>query len=136
MSANDFFLGRCPHCNQRLQVATEPQQVALQLLCMEMASACDWPAGSGQHIDAKHFKQLLILAYERYHEREARVLPALDGEGWDCVYRRSSRLEKGEASEVLAMGNVWLAERGVLRPLSWRERLLEKTEALDGADQT
>jgi hypothetical protein len=121
-----FFLSTCPRCGARLEVVTEPQKLAFQMICLELERGCEWPVDSGEHIDAKHWAQLMILAYEREHEREAKILPALDGDGWDVVFKRFSRLEKQEGSEVLAFANAWAADHGVMRKLSARERRREK----------
>lgn len=79
------------------------------MVCIDIDRQRDWPAGSGLYIGPKNWKQLLIAAWERYNEREAKILPAIDGEGFDVVYRRSSRLSKTEASEVLEFANSFLA---------------------------
>jgi len=121
----DFFTARCPNCNFLIEVITEPQKVALQMLCMDIDRQRDWPAGSGHHVGARKWKQLLILAWERYHEREAELLPAIDGDGFDVVYRRDSRLSRTEASELLAFADAWAAEQGIVRSKSGRERRLD-----------
>ncbi len=127
--SESFFIRRCPQCNFLIEVMSEAQKVALQMLCMDMEQQRDWPAGSWQHISAKKWKQLLILAWERDHEREAEILPAIDGDNFDIVFRRPDRLTKDEASEVLAFGNAWAAENGVVRTKS-RRQIREEQEAL------
>jgi hypothetical protein len=123
--SESFFTSRCPHCHQLIEVITEPQKVAFQLMCLDIDRGRDWPEGSGHRIGAKKWKQLIILAWERYHERDAEILPAIDGDGFDVVYRRDSRLSKPEASEILAFTDAWMAERGIKRSRSFAERTAE-----------
>lgn len=124
-----FFISRCPHCHQLIEAVTEPQKIAFQMICLELERECEWPPDSGEHIDVEHWKQLMILAYEREHAREAKILPAIDGEGWDVVFKRFARLDKHEGSEVLAFANAWAADHGVTRKLSARERRRDASQA-------
>ena len=110
-----FFCERCPHCQQLIEVVSEPQKVAFQVLCTEIDKFLEVPADSGHHIGPKKVKQLILLAYERDHDREAEILPAIDGDGWDVVFKRFSRLTKQEGSEVLAFAEAWASEHGVER---------------------
>lgn len=120
--ADSFFLTKCTFCGHLLQVVSEPQKVAFQLICKSIDEQLDWPHGSGHHIGEKKWAQLIMLAYERYHEREAEVLPAIDGDGWDVVYKRFGRLTKEEGAEVLAFADAWAADHDVVRSRSGRER--------------
>ncbi len=117
----NFFAERCPHCGLPIEVITEPQKVAFQLLCMDIDRQRQVPEGSGHHLGAKAWKQMLISAWERAHDREVEVLPAIDGVGWDVVFRRADRLSKTEASEIIAFADAWCAERGIVRSKSRRE---------------
>lgn len=123
--SESFFADRCPHCHLLIEVITEPQKIAFQMMCLDIDRQRDWPAGSGHHIGARKWKQLLILAWERVHERDAEILPAIDGDGFDVVYRRSSRLSSDEAGELLAFVDAWMAEQGIIRSQSRRERRAE-----------
>lgn len=119
---SDFFTRFCPHCHNLITVATEAQQIALQLLCLDIDRQRDWPEGSGHHIGSEKWKQLLLLAWERAHDGEdGEILPSIDGAGFDIVYRRPERLAKVEMSELLAFADAWCAERGIVRSRSRRE---------------
>lgn len=120
-----FFCERCPACGTLIEVITDPQKIALQMMCMDIDRQRDWPEGSGHRIGSRKWKQLLILAWERVHDRDAQALPAIDGEGFDVVYRRDSRLTKEEASELLAFTDSWMAQNGITRSKSRRERMEE-----------
>jgi len=125
MSADDFFRSLCPRCGYRIEVITEAQKTALRMLCIDIDRQREFPPGSGHHIGYKKVKQMLVYAWERAHDREAEMLPAFDDEGWDCVFRRDSRLTKEEASELLAFGEAWAVEKAIVRSKSGRERRLD-----------
>ena len=123
----DFFTRRCPHCRALIVAATEAQQLALRMICMDLSQRCDWPRGSGHHLDYKKWKQLLVLAWARAHDAEAgEILPSIDESGFDIVYLRPERLPKLNMTELLAFADAWAAEHGVTRTPSRRDRLLEQ----------
>ena len=127
MSASSFFAATCPFCHKFIEVASESQQIALQLMCLDLARGAEWPQGSGQHIDAGRWKQLLMLSWFRAHGIEdGQVYPSLDGIGFDIAYRHPERLPKIHMSELLAFADAWCAEHGVVRSKSRRE-LREQT---------
>ena len=121
--SQSFFVDRCPHCHLVIEVASEAQAIALQMMCLDIDRQTDWPRGSGYHVGARKWKQLLIAAWERFHERDADVLPAIDGVGFDVCFRRSDRLSSVEMSELLAFADHWMAEQGIARSPSRRERI-------------
>jgi hypothetical protein len=73
----------------------------------------EWPPNSGQHIDGEAMKRLLMCAYERTQKRSAEIYPALDGHGFDIVYRRTSRLSKREASEFMEYVLAFAVDKGL-----------------------
>lgn len=93
---------------------TVDQSNALHAICGDLSRQRDWPRGSGEMLDTEAWKRLLISAWERAHGRPAAMYPALDGAGFDVVYRRSSRLAKSEFSELLEFACAWAVENGVV----------------------
>lgn len=110
-----FFADHCPNCGAFIEQRNTGQNGAFHALCAEIDRALDWPRGSGLKIGVLPWKRLLVAAWERTHGRRAELYPALDGEGFDVVYKRSSRLSKKEMSELLEFANAWAAENGVVR---------------------
>jgi hypothetical protein len=78
--------------------------------CTDLAKTQDWPKGSGQMLDKEAWKRLLIAAWERAHKRSAQFYPALDGNGMDVVYTRSSNMTKAEMSDLIEYIKWWRAE--------------------------
>lgn len=109
----DFAIDRCPNCGMGLRQRSHEQNAGMHVLFDEIAKRKDWPSGSGQLLDAETWKRLLLAAYERTQGRAAQAFPALDGQGWDFVHRRSSRLSKREASEFMEFVMAWSAENGI-----------------------
>lgn len=109
-----FFTDRCPHCKQLIEVRTHGQNGAFHALCSDIDRQLDWPRGSGLRIGVLAWKRLLIAAWERTHGQQAEFHPAIDGPGFDVVYRRSSRLTKQEMNELIEFGNSWAAQNGVV----------------------
>lgn len=124
--SEDFFTRNCPRCGHRIAVATEGQQLAFKLLCIDIDAQRDWPKNSGHHIGYKAWRQLFVAAWERIHDREAVVLPSVDGFDFDIIFRRADRLTTAELSEILPMVEAWMAENGVKRSRSGRERRSEQ----------
>lgn len=108
-----FFADYCPECGAFIEQRTHGQNGAFHALCSEIDTQLDWPRGSGLKIGVLPWKRLLIAAWERTHGRPAEFFPSIDGVGFDCVYRRSSRLSKKEMSGLLEFSNAWAAEQGV-----------------------
>lgn len=109
-----FFAGKCPHCGRIIQQRNEGQNGAFHALCTELDRQLDWPRGSGLKIGAVPWKRLLVCAWERTHGRPADIYPALDGHGFDMVYRRTSRMTRQEMSELIEFAHAWAAEQGVV----------------------
>lgn len=98
-----------------LSVTEEKRNVAqnakLHATISEIARQKDW---AGKRWDADVWKRLLIAAWCRTRNEAPIILPALDGNGIDAVYRRSSELTKAECSELLEFVIAWAAQNGVV----------------------
>ncbi len=114
MSGRIYLVDRCPHCGRRIQQRSAEQNAAFHAICGELAEQLDWPAGSGNMIDKEAWKRLLVAAGERAAGRRAELYPALDGQGFDIVYRRTSRLPKQDQSELIEFAKAYGAERGAV----------------------
>ena len=102
---------------------TAEQHAALQMIYQEFALQRDWPRGSGELHGPTVWKRLIIAAWERTQGHHAEVYPAIDGAGHDVVYRRQSRLNIAEASELIEFAKYMAGELEVkLREPQPKER--------------
>jgi hypothetical protein len=64
----------------------------------------------GEPMDLEDWKRLFVQAWGRVHNQGVRMLPALDGHGWDAIYRRTSKLSRRECADlsdyILAWGSM------------------------------
>lgn len=120
--SGSFFADYCPHCGKFIEVRTQGQNGDFHMLCTDLSKQRDWPRKSGCKISVLAWKRLLVAAWEREHGRHAELYPTIDGEGFDVVYRRTSRLSRTEMQELIHFGNAWAANEGVVRSKSKRER--------------
>lgn len=80
----------------------------------------DWPPGSGKLQGPSAWWELFVAAYDRLQKREAELMPAIDGvgfdgNGFDFVRgpRRRRKLNTAEIGEIIEYVKAWSAERGV-----------------------
>lgn len=106
-------IDRCPRCGETLRERSLEQNSALHAKIHDIAQQLYWPRGSKQILSPEQWKRLLIAAWDRANSRSADIFPALDGHGFDVVYRRSSRLSKKDATELLDWVDAWGTEEGV-----------------------
>lgn len=84
------------------------------MLCEDLARQLDVPEGSGQKFNVRTWKQILVAAWEQVeNEREAPIVPSLESDGFEIIFRRDSRLAKQEMSEVIEFAYAYGAGRGV-----------------------
>lgn len=87
------------------------QNAKLHATIAEIAKQKEW---AGQRWDKEVWKRLLTAAWMRARGERVTVVPSLDGQGVDVVFRRTSSLSKGECSELLDFVMAWAAENGVV----------------------
>ena len=67
----------------------------------------------GVPMDAEDWKRMLIAAWCRVHNEPARMVPALDGHGFEVLYRRSSKLSRAECADLSEYILAWGTDQGV-----------------------
>ena len=92
---------------------TEPtrnleQNALLHALLTEIAAKEQW---AGRYRDIETWKRLLTCAWMRATGRNAEILPAVDGHGFDVLYRRTSTMSVSEMTELIEYINAWWAEK-------------------------
>lgn len=81
---------------------------ALHATLGEIAEHVEW---AGKRWDIETWKRLLVAAWTRATGERTLVLPALDGQGVDIVFRRTSQMTQAEMRDLLGFIDAWKAER-------------------------
>lgn len=80
---------------------------ALHAKLTEIAQTREW---AGRRWDVEVWKRLLTAAWGRATGQALVMLPALDGDGVDVVFRRTSELTQAECRDLLAFVEAWEAQ--------------------------
>jgi len=86
------------------------ENAMLHALLTDISKQIEW-AGSKRDVDT--WKRLLTAAWCRAMGEQVELLPAVDGHGFDIVFRRTSKLTVGECAELIEFVQAWAAEKGV-----------------------
>jgi len=89
---------------------TLEQNAALHAAITDIAKQVKW---HGEQMDIEDWKRLLTAAWARAEREPVKLVPALDGHGFDVLYRRTSRMSKREVSSLLDYLHAWGTEQGV-----------------------
>lgn len=87
------------------------QNAMLHGMISRISAQKEW-AGKKRDIDT--WKRLLVAAWTRAIGEPVEILPALDGNGVDIVFRKTSKLSVSECSELIEFVLAWATENGVL----------------------
>lgn len=93
------------------QKRSSPQNARLHAMLTELAAQCDW---CGQKLPMEVWKRLCMAAWMREERQSPQLVPALDGNGVDIIYERTSKLSKDECGRLMEWIEAFAAERGVL----------------------
>lgn len=94
----------------RPEKRSDAQNRLLHACLSEISKQVEW-AGAKRDVDT--WKRLLTAAWLRARGEPIEMLPALDGNGVDIVFRRTSQLTKAECAELSEFVMAWAAERGI-----------------------
>ncbi len=91
---------------------TEPTRnleinAALHATIGEIAERCEW---AGRKWDAETWKRLLVSSWARAKGEHVQLVPALDGQGFDIVMIRTSKLSQSDARDLMGWIDAWMAE--------------------------
>jgi hypothetical protein len=100
----------CPNCGCELEVRSNAANAKLHAMLTEISHRMQW---AGQTLDVESWKRLFIAAFAREKKQGAQFFPAIDGQGFDVVYRRSSRMGKREMIELIDWITAWCAQHGI-----------------------
>ena len=90
---------------------SSPQNARLHAMLTELSLRVDW---CGKKLPMEVWKRLCMAAWMREEHQSPQLVPALDGNGVDIIYERTSRLTKDECGRLMEWIEAFAAERGVL----------------------
>jgi hypothetical protein len=80
------------------------QNALLHATIQDIAERREW---AGRSWDAETWKRLLVAAWTRAQGEQIMLVPALDGQGVDIVFRRTSTLTKTECADLITFIQAW-----------------------------
>lgn len=83
------------------------------LLHAVIASIADQKQWAGEYLDTEAWKRLMVAAWCRATQQGAKIVPAIDGYGFDVIYRRTSTLSKRECAELLDFVTAWAIDNNI-----------------------
>lgn len=117
MTQRGYLVDQCPHCLRYIELCSPRQRLAFRLTCQELATQLDFPEGSGLMRNTRTWKQVLVAAWEKeMFGYTPEVVPALDGDGFEIIFRSASHLAPQQMSEVLEFSHAYGAGRGLIFP--------------------
>lgn len=95
----------------RPQPRSSQQNARLHAMLTELALNVEW---GGKKLPMEVWKRLCMAAWMREERQSPQLVPALDGNGVDIIYERTSRLTKDECGRLMEWITAFAAERGVM----------------------
>ena len=95
------------------QTRSSAENRLLHSLLGHISETKEW-AGKRRDIDT--WKRLLVAAWCRAINEPVELLPALDGNGVDVVYRKTSKLTRKECAELIEYIFAWGADNDIVFP--------------------
>ena len=86
------------------------QNALLHAALTDVAEQAEW---AGRKWSVDQWKRLMTAAWCRTRNEGVLMIPALDGQGFDVLYQRTSKLTKSECSELCEFIFAWGVEHGV-----------------------
>ncbi len=94
----------------RLETRSDAQNRLLHSRLGDVAKHCTW---AGQKCDVEDWKRLMTAAWCRTRNEGVRIVPAIDGQGFDVLYQRTSDLSRAECADLSEYIMCWGSEREV-----------------------
>lgn len=110
MKPTTIRVDKCPRCGTAIRERTVEKNAHLHAVLGAIAKQIQW---HGQWLDIETWKRLMVAAFEREKGHSVEMYPALDGQGIDIVYRRTSRMAQEEIREVIHFAEAWAIDHGV-----------------------
>lgn len=105
-----YIVDKCPSCGAALRQRSTEQNARLHALLSDIAEQKQW---AGKSLDVESWKRLIVAAWSRANQGTVEIVPAIDGHGFDVIYRRTSRMTKQEMSELIEYATAWAIDQGI-----------------------
>lgn len=89
---------------------SDAENKMLHAILTQISKRMEW---AGKRRDVETWKRLLTAAWCRARGEAVEFLPALDGNGVDIVFRRTSELTRGECAELIEYVQAWAIDAGI-----------------------
>lgn len=86
------------------------QNAKFHAMLSDISDQFEW---AGQKLDIESWKRLLVAAWMRTRGQASLIVPALDGIGFDVIYKRTSELSRAEMYELTEYTVAWATEKGI-----------------------
>ncbi len=106
MQAQDGYIVTIQEATRTLD-----QNAKLHAALADIARQVEW---HGERMDIEDWKRLLTAAWARAERQPVKLVPALDGNGFDVLYRRTSCMSKSEVSGLIEYLHAWGTDQGVI----------------------
>lgn len=105
-----------------LEVKPEPrsseQNRLLHAALTDISQQVEW---MGEKLSVEVWKRLCMASWLREKKEQPMLIPALDGNGFDVIFERTSKLSRTQCSELLE----WCFAFGAEHEVKFRERGME-----------
>lgn len=91
------------------------QNAKLHAMLADLSKQVEW---HGQKLSVEVWKRLCVAAYLRDNSETPILVPALDGNGFDVIYEKTSKMSVKEMAELIEWIYMFAAECNVV----WSER--------------
>jgi hypothetical protein len=105
-----YLIEKCPYCGRSIRHRSLEKNAHLHAVLSDIAAQKKW---AGKQLDVEAWKRLIVAAFEREQGNGLEMYPALDGNGMDIVYRRTSRMSEEEIREVIHFAEAWAIDNGI-----------------------
>ena len=78
-----------------------------RLLHAMLTHISDTQEWAGKKRDVETWKRLMVAAWCRAKGEQIEMLPAIDGHGFDILFRRTSKMSKAEVAELIDYVEAW-----------------------------
>jgi len=95
------------------ETRTSAENALLHAMLTYISKHHEW---AGKKRDVETWKRLMVAAWTRAIGEPIELLPALDGNGVDIVFRRTSQLNKRECADLIEFVYAWGAQNDVNFP--------------------
>lgn len=97
------------------ETRTLEQNRLLHAAITDIAEQVEW---RGQKFTTEVWKRLCVASWLREKKEQPMLIPALDGNGFDVIFERTSKLSKAQCSELVE----WCFAFGVEHGVEFRDR--------------